>query len=249
MPNLQIDSRPSLYVSNLKISNNATTPNTKLDIGFGQARDSQNIDDIVLEDGVTIDTAVTGANGLDSGSLAASTWYYVHLIGSSLNRAVPAVMLSTSVTAPSMPADYDIFRMIGVWLTDASVHFLKGYVAGNGNVRQHYWDDSIKVLNDGVSATLAPIDLSSAVPPIQNTPVYISGEFTPATANDYVSIVPGDSTATIGPRMYGSVATKMNGSQGKFLSRLASSVAKIKYINSAASCNLDLWVNSFEYFV
>lgn len=253
MPNTQIGLLPLLYVNGLIISNNATTPNTKLDISAGQARcgieNSPNLVDVILESGVTIDTAVIGANGIDTGALAASTWYYPYLIGSSTNQVAAAAILSTSATAPAMPEGYDVFKKLGFALTDGSVHFLKFNVAGNGNLRQHFWDDSIKVANDLTSATLAAIDLSTAVPPVQNTPVYFQDEFTPATAGDYVSYVAGDSTATVGARTYGSVAAKANGGQHKLISRLASSVAKIKYINSAASCNLDGWVNGFEYFV
>ncbi len=251
MPNVQIGLLPLQYVNNLVISNNATTPNTKLDVTFGQARDSGNINDIILEDGITIDFGVNGANGLDTGSIGASKWYAIYLLGSSTNVVQPACMASLTLTGitSTFPEGYDIYKLIGYWPSDASSHLIPAYSVGNGSLRELFYDTMIKVQNDGTSDTLAAIDLSPAVPAVQNTPVYIQDEFTPATANDYVSYFAGDSTATVGPRTYGSVAAKMNGGQHKVISRIASSVAKIKYINSASSCNVDVWVTGFAYYI
>jgi len=243
----QAFSLPMLYKNNLQLAwDSATT----LTVAAGQARDSGNAFDITSS-AVTINAAVNGANGLDTGSLAASTWYAVVQIGSDINTKTPAFMLTTfaTVATPVMPLGYNISDVVGYWLTNSSSELIKGYVVGNGNLRQHYWDDSIKVLNDGTSASLANITLTTGVPPIDNTPVLINAEFTPATANDYVSFFPGASSATVGPRIYGSVATKFNGGQQKILSKLVSSAPTIRYINSAASCNADVWVNGFEYFV
>jgi hypothetical protein len=236
---------PYLEVDNLQV---AWASNTTLTMAAGRARADDNINDIVLSTGVTINTAVVGANGIDTGVLQASKHYYVYVISSSYGTVAPVALISLSAT-PYMPDQYDSKRLIAHWRTDASVHFIKGYVVGNGKYRTHFFDDIIKVQNDGTSATLALIDLDTAVPPVQNTPVLIQDEFTPATANDYVTYVPGDSTATVGQRTYGSVAAKMNGGMHEVLSRLSSSKAQIKYINSAASCNLDLWVAGFRYVI
>lgn len=233
--------QPYVQINGFIVSNNATTPNTKLDVAFGKVRDSQNIADIAIEDASTLDFSVRGAGGLDTGSIGASKWYYIYAIASSENLEQPALMASLSATTPLLPAGYDVFGLIAVWPTDASSHLILGYMAGTGKSRQFFYSDMVKVLNDGTSASLAPIDLSSAVPAIQNTPVWLAIEFTAATANDTISIFPGDSSATVGP--------KLQTGQLRVLSRLASGVAKIKYINSAASCNADIWVSGFEYFV
>lgn len=237
---------PYLDIDNLQVS---WSSNTVLNVAAGRARSDDNINDILLTDGAIINTAVVGANGIDTGVLQASKHYYVYAISSSYGDEVPATIVSLSATTPYMPGTYDSKRLIAHWRTNGSTQFIKGYVVGNGKYRTHFFDDMIKVLNDGTSATLALIDLDTAVPPVQNTSVLIQDEFTPATANDYVTYVPGDSTATVGPRTYGSVATKMNGGQHEVLSRLASSKAQIKYINSAASCNVDVWVAGFRYVI
>lgn len=48
---------------------------------------------------VTIDATTTGANGLDTGALAVSTWYYFYLI---YNGTTVSGLLSTSSSAPTM---------------------------------------------------------------------------------------------------------------------------------------------------
>ncbi len=236
-------------ITGFQVTNNATTPNTKIDVGVGSALATDGQNYITLGDAVTIDAGVNGVNGLDTGDQAASTWYNIFVVGSSNNNKQTCMMISTSATDPVLPEGFDIFKKVGMIYSDASTHFLLGFWVGDSNFRQFFHAASVKVLNDGTSATLAAISLDTAVPPVQNTPVYIQDEFTPATANDYVSYFPGDSTETVGPRTYGSVAAKMNGGQHRVLSRLASSVAKVKYINSAASGNVDVWVNSYDYFV
>ncbi len=235
-----------LYVNSLQVSNNAVAPNTKLDLAAGQCRDSANVIDIVLSSGVTINAAVNGINGLDTGTFAASSWYYVHVIADSSNKKPVGGLLSLSKTAPTLPFGYDSFRLLDAARADGSVHFLPFYNVGNGSSRKKYWDASIQVLNDGTASTLTAIDLSTAVPPIENTPVIINVEFTPATADDKVSFAPAGSTATVLPNISGVVAAKKQTGQLQVLSKLASSVAKILYINSAASGNTDVFVYGFE---
>ena len=75
----------SLYINGLGISPGTT--NVLVNVAAGAARDSTNQDDIVFGSSVIINSAVNGANGLDTGSatLANNTFYYVFAIGSSLS--------------------------------------------------------------------------------------------------------------------------------------------------------------------
>jgi hypothetical protein len=70
----------------------------------------------------TIDCGTTGANGLDAGSLANSTWYHVYAIGKP--DGMTAFLASTSVSAPTMPTGYTFKRRIGSVKTDGSAHIL-----------------------------------------------------------------------------------------------------------------------------
>lgn len=71
----------------------------------------------------TLNTALTGAGGLDTGSLAASTWYCVYAIQTS-TLATQNILFSTSATNPTLPAGYTFFARIGSFRTDGSKNIL-----------------------------------------------------------------------------------------------------------------------------
>jgi hypothetical protein len=110
------------YIAGVALSNDGGTPNTKLDVAAGQVADDTNANMIALSAGV-IDCTTTGANGLDAGSLAASTWYHVYAIAKAAG-ANPALLASTSASSPTLPATYTLKRRIGAFLTDGSAHIL-----------------------------------------------------------------------------------------------------------------------------
>lgn len=85
--------------------NNAGTPNTSYDMSADTAVmvTSAGVSKTVTSPSVTINATVNGANGLDSGSLAAATWYYGYLIN---NGTTTAGLLSASATAPALPSGY-----------------------------------------------------------------------------------------------------------------------------------------------
>jgi len=247
MANQQIIQSPNLYAVNGQI---AYVGNTTFTVAAGQFRNSTNVADIFIDASVTVNSAVNGVNGLDTGSLAASTWYYVYAIGDSTLQNAGAAMMSASATAPTMPARYDVWRRIGALLTDGSVHLLKFYYVGNGNARKLYWDSVISVLAGGTSQTLALVDCSAAVPPIVGTDMVLNLGFAPATANDTMAIAPVGSTATTLAVLSGSVASKVNNMQASMpVNALSSSVAKFQYINSAASGSAAASVVGFVLYV
>lgn len=235
--------------------------NTTLSIAAGQCRDSTNNLDINIGNylygtapapasanvATTVNTAVTGLNGLDTGTLAASTWYYLYAIADSSFHNPAGYILSTSATAPTLPGGYDSYRLIGYWLTDGSTHFIKAYETGTGTSRFKEYDAPISVLSGGTATSLTAVTLTGAVPPIDALPVYLDVSYTPATAADYVTFVPGGSTATTGPSVSSVVAAKAQLAQIKVMSKLVSSVAKVSYINSASSGATTALVAGFDY--
>lgn len=112
---------------NLKIVNDAGSPNTVMDI---------TADELVLEDGagatvklaalaVTVNSAAAGVGGLDTGALAAGTAYHIWAVAQP-GGANPSAIMSLSSTAPTMPAGYTLkARVGGTAITDASKHFLR----------------------------------------------------------------------------------------------------------------------------
>lgn len=106
-------------IAGLVLANNATTPNSKVDISTGQARDSTDTYDLRLASGITVDLAASGANGLDTGSKAASSTYHIYLIRRASDAAL-AGLASTSATSPALPSGYTAFRRLGAVVTDSS---------------------------------------------------------------------------------------------------------------------------------
>lgn len=120
---------PRGHVWGLTLSNDATTPNTVLDIAAGESASTSSPALLMSAAAFTKNCnaawAVGSGNGaLDSGStLAASTWYHVFQILRS-DTFVVDYLVSTNATAPAMPTSYDNKRRIGSFKTDASLHIL-----------------------------------------------------------------------------------------------------------------------------
>ena len=111
-------------ITNLNLANDGTNPNTHITISTGQARDSTDSFDLRLTTGLVkrLDqawAAGAGAGALDTGSVAANTGYWVHLIRRTSDGALD-VLMSTSATNPTLPSGYGAFRRLGAVLTNAS---------------------------------------------------------------------------------------------------------------------------------
>lgn len=99
----------------------AATPNSKLSLGYGRIWIGDVFAD-ASETWLTLDIAASGALGLDTGSEAVSTWYYVYLIAKSSGDI--SAIFSTSSTAPTLPAGYDHYRLASAVYNDSSGNFV-----------------------------------------------------------------------------------------------------------------------------
>ena len=68
---------------------------------------------------VSLSINTSGANGLDTGAVAASTWYYVYVIYNPTTTTT-AGLFSLSSTAPTLPSGYTFFARVGAVRTDSS---------------------------------------------------------------------------------------------------------------------------------
>jgi hypothetical protein len=93
----------------------------------GQFTDSTNVLSVKFPSTFTKTTgafvAGTGNGALDTGTIAANTWYHVHMISNAAGSSVD-VIVSLSVTAPTLPSGYTLFRRIGAMRTDGSSHWI-----------------------------------------------------------------------------------------------------------------------------
>jgi hypothetical protein len=105
------------YLAGLQMTSSTTTTFT---VGAGVAADDTNA--VMMQGaGGTINCAITGANGLDTGSLAAGTWYHWFIIATAAGATAYLASLNLS---PAMPATYTSKRRLGSFKTGGSAHIL-----------------------------------------------------------------------------------------------------------------------------
>lgn len=95
-------------------------------ITAGLCADMNNTDMIRLLSSLSKTTSAwavgTGNGGLDTGAIANSTWYHVHLI-KRIDTGVVDALISLSATAPTMPAGYTLSRRLGSIKTNGSAQW------------------------------------------------------------------------------------------------------------------------------
>lgn len=170
----------------LVVNNNATTPNTKIDVsaGYLNMRNSSGVGMCASGVTFTINAATNGANGLDTGSMAASTWYYVWAIS---NGSVNAGLLSTSSTSPTLPSGYTYYTLLGAVRSNASTAFLK-FKQSNKDVFYYAYFN----VTGGSATSWTSIDVSAYVPPIATAAKTISFCTMTAVSNAYYCYIGGD---------------------------------------------------------
>lgn len=106
-------------LSALVVANNAGTPNSKVDVTANRI----SIGGVVLSSvSLTADITASGANGLDTGVEALSTWYALFVITNDSGTLV-ASLLSTSQT-PTLPSGYTKYRRVAWVRNNAASNFL-----------------------------------------------------------------------------------------------------------------------------
>lgn len=233
---------PYTYANGLQISNDATTPNTLLDIGSGATIDSTDTFQMINNGTIVINAATNGLNGLDTGTFAAASVYAVYLISDPVSLKPVGAMLSLSLTAPLMPFGYSAFRIIGYATTAAgAAHFLPGYwTTGSSGMRLFMYDAPLATaITAGTSTTYANVNLIAAVPNLNNVPVLVSTAFTPTAAGSALNLQPGNATGAAAT-ILGQVAAVVIDSvslvlaQPVVISTVSSPVVNYKVVGSVA---------------
>ena len=187
---------PVYYVNGLQISNDATTPNTKLDIGTGSILDSTQTFQLFTDTPIVINAALNGLNGLDTGALAASKVYAVYLVADPVDLQPTGAMISLNLTTPLMPFGYSAFALIGYVTTDSSSHFLAGYWSTDDSGNRTFTYDTFiaTAVTAGNQTSYTNVDLTKFVPLVNNTPVQVYSSYVGATAGNILSLQAGNAT-------------------------------------------------------
>lgn len=194
------------YVNGLQLSK---TGNKTLGLTAGAARDSQNVNDIILSgifniNQLSINGANVGANGCDQAALAISSNYYVFIIGDSTAHNPTAGLLSLSQFTPILPFGYDMFRRIGYIRTDGSANILSFYQSQCTAERTTFYDVAPNVLTAGVATAFTLLSLTGPLPQSSLSGlVWLDISYTPASATNLAQFLPGGSLATNGIVRFG----------------------------------------------
>lgn len=152
----------------------ATLGPSVINIGGAQYRTSSNI---------TLNIGGTGVGGLDTGTIAANTLYYIHAV---VSNGFPALIASLSKTAPSGFTNFRYLKQ-GFWVNNSSqiamivnsttwdsrVEALSVVSAGTGPTAQaHVWRAGQYLMMNGqvVLGSSPPFLPVTLVPPTNHTP-------------------------------------------------------------------------------
>jgi hypothetical protein len=159
-PLTQSTTPPRSYLAGLAMSTAGAS--ATMTVAAGQAANSTNAVLMTLAASIGKTTGAwavgTGNGGLDTGAIANNTWYHFHLIRRP-DTGVVDVLISLSVAAPTLPANYTQFRRIGSGRTNGSGQWVRFFQSGD----QFLWDNLGALDQSGISSTSA-ITVTLTVP-------------------------------------------------------------------------------------
>jgi hypothetical protein len=127
-------------------------------------------DEVVLKDSsgavylaesvnLTVNIGASGANGLDTGSEASGTWYYLWVI---YNGTTVAGLISASATSPTLPSGYTYKALVGAVRNDGSSDFIRFWQSG----RRCSLPPQVIFTSQAGQTSYGSQSISAAVPPV-----------------------------------------------------------------------------------
>lgn len=201
LPNVPVVNSAALYCNGLTIGDLGSVNN--FFVSPGACRDSNNINDLIFNNNITVSTFVRGAGGLDAGIIQPNQMYGVYAIGDSTGYNDPSVCISLAYGGNGLflPAGYDMFRRIGWVGTNGTpapgTDFLKWYQFGSGENRTYYYDVPVPLQVAGASTIYAVVPNSTSpfpysMPPVNNKIILLLSYAAALPANN-VQFLPNSS--------------------------------------------------------
>lgn len=183
----------------------------------------------------TVDLAAAGANGLDTGGETGNTHYYLWAIGKSTDVSPTgfAGVWSLSATAPTMPAGYDLARLVSHRRNDGSSNLIRA-VQSNDLVVGDY--AAMKIAS-GITAD-ADGDLTTFVPVAIAEMVWLMAKHN-AAAVQWEAVDKDDPTIQYGILNEG-------GGQGMSLWARQNAAGLVRFDEIAGAVDLDVWVAGWK---
>jgi hypothetical protein len=153
---------PATVTGAVGLNTSASTQNSSWNIASAvlpSATVGQNPQIVSAFSGTLYLTGSLGLNGLDAGSLLASTFYWVWLI---TNGTTSGLLASTSSTNPTMPSGYGFKALVGVIRTDSSKNTMP-FMFSNGNF-DYLVTPNTQIATGSTGSTWTQISVASWVP-------------------------------------------------------------------------------------
>jgi hypothetical protein len=189
-PETEIEGWTNLIVTvtnykDLTIKNNEVNPNSQIDITIAEIvlKDAAGKALLVSNVNETCDITVSGANGLDTDTEAASTWYHIWAIAKS--DGTSAALFSTSSTSPTMPASYTYKAYLGAIYNNSSSDFITLHQTG-----KTVSIPDVSVLSNGTATSYTAVSLTTAVPTTAKKVYMIVGWSAAGVATKYIYVAP-----------------------------------------------------------
>lgn len=247
---VQFAQSPWHYANGLKITNDGTTPDEIIDIAVGSIMDSTGVYQINVDEVLSPSIVNDGLNGLDTGTVAASTVYAVHLVADPVTQQSVGAMFSLSATAPLMPFGYSAFALIGFVVTDGTADILLGsWTAGNDTRRTFVYDAPIATaVTAGNATAYTAVSLAAFVPAIQDTPVSVAFAFTPGAASRTLNLTPGNGVGNA-VTITGQVTSVVVSDNVEVFAKVTSGVPEIDYKVANSGDAVAINVAGYDFFI
>jgi hypothetical protein len=222
------------YIGGLTLSTAGSS--ATFGIAIGVATDSTNSALIKLSSAYTKTTSTwaagTAVGALDTGTIAVSTWYHVYLINGTSGTDI---LISLSVSAPTMPTGYTLFRRIGAMLTNGSSQWV--LFAQNGD--EFIFSAPVIDINTA-TLTTTPTLFALSVPPGVQVNVLLRVQMFSATAGTLTLVhSPDEASTTIGGGYNVTLRTMVASvSDNKQLNIRTNTSKQVRAVSSAASTAL-----------
>ena len=234
------------YLAGLTLSTAGSS--TTFGISAGVATDSTNVSMMALASAYTKTTSAwalgTAAGSLDTGTIAANTWYHVHLIQRP-DTGVVDVLISLSATAPTLPANYTLSRRIGAMKTDGSAQWVKFIQVGD----EFIWDapgNDVTTTTLGTTPTLYALSVPTGV----QVNALVRGYMSSATVFRVILVNSPDELSTSAASPAGNITAQVQAASTNSLFTLSvrtNTSAQIRAVANGASTSLNIatygWVD------
>lgn len=248
MTNLPVVQQTNLYMDGLAVQKIGATT---FSLSPGLCRDSTNSMDLTFGfendfwitpvDPIILDVSKNGVNGLDTGAIAANTWYSIYIIGSSRNLK-PTAMIATlsSNSRPYLPQGYDTFRLRTFFKVDNSSSIVRFNALYDGARIEYNFLEDVYALTGGNVSTLTEIIVDSSTPPVQTSIMNFGFGFTPTSAGNVFEIQPNDYQGATGQKYSAQVASIPLFGQGSVFVNNNGTNRTVKY-KVGGTVNIQVW--------